>query len=47
MGGISAALLYVSWKMGIGMALFAFLMFASAALFALKNVLFPTQIKIA
>lgn len=47
MGGISAALLYASWKMGIGMALFAFLMFACAALFALKNVLFPTQIKIA
>ncbi|MBL7764824.1 MAG: hypothetical protein JNJ58_01930 [Chitinophagaceae bacterium] len=46
MGALSAVFVYVKLAMGLTLSLIVFLMFGCAALFALKNVLFPTQIKI-
>lgn len=47
MGILAGGFVYVKLNMGLGAALFAFLMFACIALFTLRNVFFPAQLKIA
>ncbi|QLH45979.1 MAG: hypothetical protein HWD58_10350 [Bacteroidota bacterium] len=46
MGILAGGFVYVKLNMGLGAALFAFLMFACIALFTLRNVFFRLNLKL-